>query len=141
MKNWYAAHIVMLVKFKGGTQRRFPAWENVVLVEAKDDEEAWTKAEAIGRAECESSDATARWNGRPFTWEFAGVRRLCLCAVVADRPGDGDEATYHELEFESLATARRYAAGRSVTVRHKDVIHDMGERKRSDVAKPRRKGA
>ena len=84
----------MLVKFKRGAQLRVPAWENVVLIEAEDDEEAIAKAEAIGVAACNSGDGTDRWEGRPFTWEFAGVRRVCLSAVLGDQPGNGDEVTY-----------------------------------------------
>lgn len=138
---WYAAHIVMLVRFKGSRQRRVPAWENVVLLEAADDEEAIAKAEAIGQAESLQGDGSARWGGRPFVWEFAGVRRVCSCAVMGKQPASGDEITYSELEFESRAAAQRYANGRPVTVRHRDQIRPLDDQELGEVSKPKRKRA
>ena len=32
--NWYAAHIVLIVRLEGASQRRVPAWENIVLIKA-----------------------------------------------------------------------------------------------------------
>jgi len=139
--SWYAAHILMLVKFKRGQQRRVPAWENVVLIEAEDDDEAIAKAEEIGLKECSDGDGSARWGGRPFTWEFAGVRRVCSCAVMGNRPSSGDELTFSELEFESLAAAKRYADGRPLAVRHTDQIRELTEAETTRIAKPRRKRA
>src|SRR5215468_4059584 len=59
--NWYAAHIVMVVKLKEGTQRRFPAWENIVLLSAASEAAALAKAEAIGRASEGDDDGSFRW--------------------------------------------------------------------------------
>lgn len=139
--SWYAAHIVMLVKFTKGPQQRVPAWENIVLIEAEDDDEAISKAEAIGESESKASDGSQRWGGKPFTWEFAGVRRVCSCALMASRPANGDEVTYNELEFESIAAARRYADGRPATVRHKEMIRTIEDREPLEILKPKRKRA
>src|SRR5260370_31501389 len=40
VNTWYAAHIVMYVTFKHGSQDHYPVWENIVLVEAPTEEEA-----------------------------------------------------------------------------------------------------
>lgn len=40
MTRWYAAHVVMFFKFHDGRQDSFPIYENVMLFEAKEDEEA-----------------------------------------------------------------------------------------------------
>ena len=60
---------------------------------------------------------------------------------LGDRPASGDELTYHELEFESLAAAKRYAGGESVSVRHRDFIRTVGEDAKSEESKPKRKRA
>ena len=49
MKEWYAASIIMLVKFKDGNQDKYPVWENVILIKASSDDEAIKKAEKEGR--------------------------------------------------------------------------------------------
>ena len=138
---WYAAHIVMLVRFKQGQQRRVPAWENVVLIQAADERSAIAKAEAIGAAECGDGDGSFRWAGKPATWEFGGVRRLCSCALTGDRPASGDEITYHELEFESLAAAKKYAAGQPLLVQHQDQIRELSDSELAESSKARRKRA
>ena len=50
---WFAAHVVMKVEFKSGDQGRYPVWENVYLVEASDDSEAWQKDTGRHRAGAE----------------------------------------------------------------------------------------
>ena len=39
---WYAAHIILAVRLKEQKQKRFPVWENVILIEAKTEAEAFT---------------------------------------------------------------------------------------------------
>lgn len=51
MKEWYAASIIMLVKFKDGNQDKYPVWENVVLIKASSGDEALELAEKRGREE------------------------------------------------------------------------------------------
>lgn len=48
--SWYSAHIVMFVELKTESQQRYPVWENVVLVKARTEEEAFKKAERYGKA-------------------------------------------------------------------------------------------
>jgi hypothetical protein len=43
--SWYAAHIVMRVKLKAGRQERFPVWENIILIQAGSEDEAFARAE------------------------------------------------------------------------------------------------
>ena len=60
---------------------------------------------------------------------------------MGDRPTHGDEVTYSELEFESFAAAKRYAAGRMMSVRHEDQIPTLCEAEFAQIAKLRRKRA
>ena len=128
---WYAAHIVMVVRLKDRPQRRVPAWENVVLVQAASDESATRKAEAIGAASAGDEDGSFTWGGKPATWEFAGVRKVTECAFAGPKPVSGDEITYSELEFASLAAARRFARGDALAAFHRDQI---GEEHEFDLA-------
>ena len=41
MNLWYAAHIVMYVKRKGRAGAKVPIWENIVLLRAGSEEEAF----------------------------------------------------------------------------------------------------
>jgi hypothetical protein len=38
---WYAAHLVMFVQFKKHRQGSYPIWENIVLIKARSDQEAF----------------------------------------------------------------------------------------------------
>ena len=69
--SWFAAHLIMSVKLKGKRQRRFPVWENIVVIEADSEEQAFRKAEHRGRLEEGDEDGS-------FTWgptRHLGVRR------------------------------------------------------------------
>ena len=69
------------------------------------------------------------------------MRKVTGCALNGPRPADGDELTYSELEFDSVAAARRFAAGKEVTVRHADQIRVVPAAEYEVAAKARRKRA
>ncbi len=130
---WFAAHVIMAVKLKSGRQKRFPVWENVVLIEAGSEDEAFRKAEEIGRQGEGDDDGTFRWGGKPASWVFAGVRKLTECALAGQRPEDGSEITYNELELDSQESVESFAAGNAVPVRYNDRYPDLSE---APLAKP-----
>lgn len=136
---WYAAHIIMAVKYKRGAQRRFPVWENVVLIHAASEAQAFAKADAIGLRDAGDDDGSMHWGGRPARWEFMGVRKLTECSLLDDRLSDADEITYHELEFNSATAVERYAKGQSAEARHVDQIRQTA--KPESQPKARRKRA
>jgi hypothetical protein len=82
--SWFAAHIVMFVKVTGKRQRRFPVWENIVLIEADSEARAFAKAEQRGRLDEGDDGGSFRWGGQPASWVFAGVRKLTLCDEQKD---------------------------------------------------------
>jgi hypothetical protein len=139
--NWYAAHLVMVVKLKGRPQRSFPAWENIVLVRAASEQAALAQAESLGRASAGDDDGTFRWGGKDAAWEFAGVRKVTECAFAGAKPTSGDEVTYSELVFDSLANAKRYARGAAMSVRHDDQIRTLDDVELEIEDKPKRKRA
>jgi hypothetical protein len=116
---WYAAHLVLYVKLKQRRQTRFPAWENIVLIRARSEDEAFAKAEARDRQDALPDDSFT-WNGEQAEWVFAGVRKLTLCDDPEQRPGDGTEVSYLELELESKEALKRFVEGEPVSVRIED---------------------
>lgn len=131
--SWFAAHVVMAVKLKSGRQSRFPVWENIVLIEADSEEEAFRKAEDIGRQREGDDGGSFRWGGKAATWVFAGVRKLTECVLTGNRPGDGSEVTYNELELDSHEAVEQFAAGDPVPLRYNDRFRDLNE---PELAKP-----
>lgn len=122
MSLWYAAHILLYVKRKEGTESKYPVWENVVLIKANSEEEAFEKATQRGKEEEGDEDGTFRWGGKPAQWIFAGVRKLTLCEDPEKRPGDGTEVSYVEMEVASEEAVRKLVEGKPVAVRIREVI-------------------
>lgn len=120
--SWFAGHLVLYVKFKDQPQDRFPVWENIVLIRADSEDEAFAKAEQRGRADAED-DCTFRWGNRPARWVFAGVRKLTACQDPEKRPGDGTEVSFVELELGSEAAIRKLLDGESVSVKLREKFH------------------
>jgi hypothetical protein len=118
--SWYCAHIIMFVELKQATQERFPVWENLVLIEAKTEEEAFEKAERHGRAEEGDDGGSFRWGREPARWVFAGVRKLTECQCLSDRPDDGSEVSYNELELDSRDAVKKLASGKPVHASYND---------------------
>lgn len=95
---WYAAHIIMFAEFKDGVQDKYPVMENIVLIHAKTVDEAFAKAEKIGKEEEGDCDGTFKWEERPVRFVFGGVRKLIECVDKEQQPTDGTEVTYSFLE-------------------------------------------
>ena len=121
---WYTAHLLLYVKFKQKAQRRYPIWENIVLIKAASEGEAFAKAERRGQEQAGDSDGTFRWGDKPAEWIFAGVRKLTLCEDEDSRPGDGTEVSYLEMEVESKAALGRLLNGQPVRVLLRDPFAD-----------------
>jgi hypothetical protein len=59
---WYAATIISVVRVRSGKQKTFPVWEDVCLIEAASDEDAFEKAESLGKSR-EVDDQTTMLDG------------------------------------------------------------------------------
>jgi hypothetical protein len=134
---WYAAHIVMFVEFKTGEQRRFPVWENIVLIKAQSEEDAFAQAERQGRAEEGDDGGSFRWGKHPARWIFAGVRKLTECEHSNEIPGSGTELSYTELEFDSRESIEKLVAGKPVDARFNDRFHPVAKRNPHTVEQPK----
>jgi len=111
MRTWYAAHIVMVVQITRGKQSKYPAWENIVLIAADSEEEAFRKADACGSKEEQAVDESFHWGKHPARLKYMGVRKLTECRFPADEPCDLGEATYIDLQFPSEEAVTNYIAG------------------------------
>lgn len=116
--SWYAAHTIMYVKFKDGRQTSFPFWENIILIEADSDDAAMENAIARAKEDAGDSEGTFTWEDRPTTWCFAGVRKLVECEDSDNKPGNGTEITYLEMEVDGEESLARLVNGETVEVRY-----------------------
>jgi len=107
VSKWFAAHIIMVVEFKDEAQTAFPVWENIVLIQADSEEEAFTKAERKGREGEGDEDGSFRWADKPARWVFGGVRKLTLCQDAEKRPEDGTEISYIQMWVGSRNALRK----------------------------------
>src|SRR5947209_7256631 len=116
MRNWYAASIIMYTEFKDGNQNYFPIWENVVLIFASSDQEAYSKAVLRGKSEEGDCRGTYTWEGRPAKWTFADVRKVIKCGEPDRQPSDGTEITYSEMTVKTLEDLHKLASGDPIDV-------------------------
>jgi hypothetical protein len=115
---WYVAHAIMWVRFNDGHQDKYPVWENLLLFEAPSDNVAHQKAQQRAREDEGDSKGTLRWEGRPATWCYAGIRKLVRCQD--DIPQSGTELTYSRYEVATEEALARLANGRPVAVLYEE---------------------
>ena len=117
---WFCAHAILYVKFKDGNQDTYPIWENVYLVEAADEKEAWQRAIQIAARAEGDHNGTFRWEDRPAEWVFAGIRKVLSVSHEgeAGKLASGDELSYSELTAVDLAAMQQLVAGEAVNVEY-----------------------
>src|SRR4051794_24394185 len=101
---WFAAHVLMYVQFKKEVQSVIPCWENIYLIKASSEEEAFAKAEKLGLSKEGDEGGSFTWDGKEATWVFGGVRKLTCCENPDEAPTDGTEVTYLEYLVPSRKT-------------------------------------
>lgn len=125
MSLWYAAHILLYVKRKDSSGGKTPVWENVVLIKAASEEEAFAKATQRGKADEGDDNGTFQWGGKPAQWVFAGIRKLTLCEDPEKRPADGTEVSYTEMEVESEQAVAKLLKGKPVSVTFRERFAEL----------------
>lgn len=116
---WFAASVIMHIRYKDGIQDKYPVWENVLLIDAPTSEEALQKAERAGREREGDSDGSLTWEGRPAEWVYSGIRKLITVSnpnSVENIPDDGAEVSYSEFEVPNDVSLSRLVKGEEVTV-------------------------
>jgi hypothetical protein len=117
---WYSAHAIMAVRFKKGRRRRIPIWENIILVRAKDADEAWEKASVRAKEDEGDDEGTMIWNGKPASHVFIGLRVLVSVSHrgTSGRLRSGDELTYLEYDVADERSLRALVGGKTCDVRY-----------------------
>jgi hypothetical protein len=95
-------------------------WENIVLIKADSNDEAFAKANQRGLEEAGDEDGTFRWGGKPAEWVFAGVRKLTSCEDPERRPGDGTEVSFIEMVLDSEQEVHKLVQGEPVRLQYRD---------------------
>src|SRR5262249_41119986 len=103
-------------RFKSGPQDVYPVWENVLLIRAQTDKNAWERARARAAEDEGDCSGTFTWEKRPAEWVCAGIRKV----LKVGPPGlqSGTELTYSELMVNTEEELRLLARGDTVTVRY-----------------------
>ena len=117
---WYAANLIMYIKLKNGKQDNYPIHENIILIKAKDEKEAYMKARERGKQEEGDSSGTLYYGDEPASMVFAGVRKITTCEEAEKRPDNGTEITYSEFEVDSEEKIRSLVNGDPVFVLYED---------------------
>ncbi|WP_019502219.1 DUF4288 domain-containing protein [Pseudanabaena sp. PCC 6802] len=118
---WYAAHAIMYVKFKDGNQDKYPIWENAILIEASSSDEAWEKAKIRAKEDEDDGEnprGESLWEGRPFIFVFAGIRKIVSCVDEENRPTDGTEIAYSQMELPDLDSLSKFLKEEEVFLRY-----------------------
>jgi len=109
---WYTAHVVIQLRTKEEPQAEFCVWENVILIEAKNEEEALEKAEVRGREDEGEFGLTI--NGKSAEFVYVGLRKLMACSDGERTPSDGTELSFNRLYFASQQDLDDFAEGKEV---------------------------
>jgi hypothetical protein len=112
---WYAAHVILYFRRQRKRQSRFLVWENIVLIQAATEEEAFAKATKRGQEDAEDNNGGIRFGDEPAELVFGGVRKLVLCQDEDRRPKDGTEVSYIEMEVRSEEALRKLIEGEPVS--------------------------
>jgi hypothetical protein len=116
--SWFAAHIILYVKYTKHPQKTYPLWENVVLIKAQSEQEAFAKAEAHGQRMAGNEKRAFTWGGKPARWVFGGVRKVTACEDSEKRPDDGTEITYTQMRVRSFEALKKMVEGQPVGVQY-----------------------
>lgn len=90
-EHWFWAWLVQLTVAKAklkNPRAMVEVWMNLIIVRAADEQQAWTKAWRVGKAEEGDVRGTLRLYGKPATTKFAGIQNMGL---VHDDLADGTE--------------------------------------------------
>ena len=126
---WIASYLERFEYYDEDTRnlnRRCKAWENTILVKARDRNEAWRKAMAQGRLS-EGNQASDSETGRKGVWRFEGLTSLL---PIYEELEDGAEILWVEHAGRSVRSVR-------ALVKRKRDLAVFDDSKSSQVARRR----
>jgi len=104
--NWYAvSYLLRFVELadpdKENPEKRFPTWENTVLVKARYPAEAYRKGTKFARLEAKPYRGGLA--GVPVQWRFEGITNVL---PIYEKLGDGAEIMWESRHPRKLKTLR-----------------------------------
>ena len=120
---WYVASIIMSIKTINGEQNNIPVYENFVLVNGSNPEEALAKAIEIGKQE-EICNNEMTIGNEPAKMVYEGIRKLINISnpeplkLDEDIPTSGTELTYSQYILKNKKQISDLVNGSEVTIRY-----------------------
>ncbi|TYQ30552.1 DUF4288 domain-containing protein [Pseudanabaena sp. UWO310] len=115
---WYAAHAIMYVKFRDANQDKYPIWENIILIQASSNDEAWEKAKIRAKEDEDDESSENTWENRPAIFLLAGIRKIVLCMDEENEPTDGTEISYSQMELDSWDSLLKFLKGEMISIKY-----------------------
>ena len=120
---WYVASVIMSMRKKGRKRKKIPIYENFMLIEAENSDQALEKAVNIAKNEAAVND-DLRLNGKPAKMVFEGIRKLITISNPVDRdldsvpPTTGTELTYSEYLIKTKKQLNNLISGKPVKIKY-----------------------
>lgn len=120
---WYSAHLIVYLEYTEEKQEEYFAYENIVLIESENKQDAFAKAEKFGK-QYEGNTGIGAEN-KPAKWVFGGVRLLVECQDIDPesliqppdfKPTHGTEVTYIGLRVTGKENLVKLIRGDEVEV-------------------------
>lgn len=116
----FSATLINVVRLRAGEQDSYPVWEDVCLIEASGYDEAFQKAEELGKSR-ESDDTTLTLDDKPAVIEFCGVRKIARVVNPINIPEDaspqhGSEVAFSKYCVSTSQDLEKLVRGESVAV-------------------------
>jgi hypothetical protein len=111
-KKWFWAWLILMTVAKSQLQKKSAqteVWKNLVIIQAKDADEAFEKACKIGRSESGDCRGSLRLANKPAIAKFLGVADMGL---IYDELADGAEILWR-LRRCSQKTARSFVTSKA----------------------------
>jgi hypothetical protein len=103
---WYAAHAIVSYRTIKPSKGEIHVYENVILISAKDDDEANSKAQQYGEAYIVKDETLTTMEGEPVEESFVGIRKIIeirnpfSLSPDCDKPVDRVEITYSSFKVK-----------------------------------------
>jgi len=120
---WFAANLIIAIHPKDGEHESILVYENIILVEAINSDDAFLKAKEIGQLEAMLEDSLTI-DDKPAIREFVGIRKLTNISNPEpfdpdqDPPTNGTEITYSVYRVPDKRALRNLASGEIVNVEY-----------------------
>lgn len=120
---WYAADTIVTTRPRKSHKSEIGGYENVILIEAEDGDEAERKARKYAQ-ESIIDDPSLTVDGESAVDSFVGIRKIIAVSNPwpldqdGDRPVDGTEITYSKFAVKDECTLTKLASGEEVMIRY-----------------------